>query len=86
MVGGKMCLLTFSETPANYHRALIWTGVMTAVTHLVPAFSAVASIEAMNEPIMDASKTPGMGDCKYFPAYTVIRNLQPYILQSRRTS
>ncbi|TEB33243.1 glycoside hydrolase family 5 protein [Coprinellus micaceus] len=49
-------------TPANYHRALIWTGVMTAVTHLVPAFSAVASIEAMNEPIMDASKTPGMGD------------------------
>ena len=61
---GKTRLLTAFKTPANYHRALIWTGVMTAITHIDPAFSAVASIEAMNEPIMDASKTPGMGDCK----------------------
>jgi len=48
-------------TPYNYHRALIWTAVMTALSHLDPDFGSVAAIEAMNEPIMDASQTPGLG-------------------------
>ncbi|KIJ20487.1 glucan 1,3-beta-glucosidase [Paxillus involutus ATCC 200175] len=49
-------------TPYNYHRALVWTAVMTALTHLDPAFGSVFAIEAVNEPIMDASQTPGYGD------------------------
>ncbi|TFK19960.1 glycoside hydrolase family 5 protein [Coprinopsis marcescibilis] len=48
-------------TPSNYHRALVWSGVMTALSHVDPAFETVASLHAVNEPIMDASKTPGYG-------------------------
>ncbi|KAH9940761.1 glycoside hydrolase [Epithele typhae] len=48
-------------TDYNYQRALTWTAVMTAISHLDPAFGSVAGIEAMNEPIMDSSKTPGYG-------------------------
>ncbi|KDR80884.1 hypothetical protein GALMADRAFT_60653 [Galerina marginata CBS 339.88] len=48
-------------TPYNYHRALIWTAVMTALSHLDPNFESVAALEAMNEPIMDANQTPGLG-------------------------
>ncbi|KAF8957115.1 glycoside hydrolase family 5 protein [Flammula alnicola] len=48
-------------TPYNYHRALIWTAVMTALSHLDPNFGTVAAIEAMNEPIMNADQTPGLG-------------------------
>ncbi|PFH50219.1 glycoside hydrolase family 5 protein [Amanita thiersii Skay4041] len=48
-------------TDFNYHRALIWTATMTAFSHLDPDFSSVAAIEAVNEPIMDASQTPGYG-------------------------
>ncbi|KAF7309486.1 Glycoside hydrolase family 5 protein [Mycena indigotica] len=49
-------------TPFNYHRALIWTSVMTTLAHLDPAFASAVAIEAVNEPIMDASQTPGYGD------------------------
>ncbi|KIY63331.1 glycoside hydrolase family 5 protein [Cylindrobasidium torrendii FP15055 ss-10] len=49
-------------TDYNYARALTWTAVMTALTHLDPDFSDVVAIEAVNEPIMDSSKTPGYGD------------------------
>lgn len=49
-------------TSHNYHRALIWTSVMTALSHIDPDFKAVTAIEAVNEPIMDASQTPGYGD------------------------
>ncbi|KAF9454435.1 glycoside hydrolase family 5 protein [Macrolepiota fuliginosa MF-IS2] len=49
-------------TPHNYHRALVWTAVMTALTHLDPNFDSVTAIEAVNEPIMDATQTPGYGD------------------------
>ncbi|KIM51922.1 glycoside hydrolase family 5 protein [Scleroderma citrinum Foug A] len=49
-------------TPYNYHRALVWTAVMTTLTHLDPIFSSVFSIEAVNEPITDATQTPGYGD------------------------
>ncbi|KAJ3487873.1 hypothetical protein NLI96_g3230 [Meripilus lineatus] len=49
-------------TDANYHRALVWTAVMTALSHLDPTFGSVFSIQAVNEPIMDANQTPGYGD------------------------
>ncbi|KAJ7725264.1 glycoside hydrolase [Mycena olivaceomarginata] len=49
-------------TDANYHRALIWTSVMTTLSHVDPAFANAVAIEAVNEPIMDASQTPGYGD------------------------
>ncbi|KAG8728369.1 hypothetical protein FRC11_011204, partial [Ceratobasidium sp. 423] len=46
----------------NYERALTWAAVMTNMTYQDPDFSTVFSIEAVNEPVMDASKTPGYGD------------------------
>ncbi|KEP51497.1 glycoside hydrolase family 5 protein, partial [Rhizoctonia solani 123E] len=49
-------------TDKNYRRALIWAGVMTVMTHIDPDFSFVFSIEAINEPLMDANQTPGYGD------------------------
>lgn len=49
-------------TDYNYGRALTWTAVMTALSHLHPNFESVFSIQAANEPISDASKTPGFGD------------------------
>ncbi|KAJ3512951.1 hypothetical protein NLJ89_g3223 [Agrocybe chaxingu] len=49
-------------TPYNYHRALVWTAVITALSHLHPDFSIVASIQSLNEPIMDANLTPGLGE------------------------
>jgi len=48
-------------TPYNYGRALTWAGVMTALSHLHPAFAPVFAIEAVNEPIMNAANTPGYG-------------------------
>lgn len=48
-------------TPYNYHRALVWTAVMTVLSHLDPEFGSVFAIEAINEPIMDATKTPNYG-------------------------
>lgn len=49
-------------TAYNYHRALVWTSVMTALSHVDPVFDNVVSIQAVNEIIMDSSKTPGYGD------------------------
>ncbi|THH28373.1 hypothetical protein EUX98_g5821 [Antrodiella citrinella] len=49
-------------TDYNYHRALVWTAVMAAITHLHPDFGSVFSIEAVNEEIMDATQTAGYGD------------------------
>lgn len=57
-------VLMYSQTEYNYHRALVWTAVMTALSHLDPSFGSVFAIEAVNEPIMDATQTPGYGDCK----------------------
>ncbi|KAF9261242.1 glycoside hydrolase family 5 protein [Marasmius fiardii PR-910] len=48
-------------TNKNYQRALTWTTVMTTLAHTDPEFSTVFAIEAVNEPIMDASMTPGYG-------------------------
>jgi hypothetical protein len=61
------------QTPFNYGRTLTWTAVMTALSHLDPSFASVVSIEAVNEPIMDATQTPGYGDCKsYIPSLAVL--------------
>ncbi|KAF8914461.1 glycoside hydrolase family 5 protein [Mucidula mucida] len=48
-------------TDFNYLRALSWTAVMTALSHVDPDFASVVAIEAVNEPIMDANLTPGYG-------------------------
>ncbi|KAG2353770.1 glycoside hydrolase family 5 protein [Suillus spraguei] len=47
--------------PYNYHRALVWTAVMTALSHLDPNFGSVFAIEAVNEPIANATLTPHYG-------------------------
>ncbi|KAI9509114.1 glycoside hydrolase family 5 protein [Russula earlei] len=49
-------------TDYNYGRALIWTAVMTFLTQLHPDFESVFSIEAVNEPLMNATRTPGLGE------------------------
>ncbi|KAI0029966.1 glycoside hydrolase family 5 protein [Vararia minispora EC-137] len=49
-------------TPYNYGRALTWTAVMTALSHVHPNFSSVFAIQAVNEPITNASMTPGYGE------------------------
>jgi hypothetical protein len=36
---------------------------MATLSHVDPAFSNVVSIQAVNEQIMDSSKTPGYGEC-----------------------
>ncbi|KAG6381772.1 glycoside hydrolase family 5 protein [Boletus reticuloceps] len=48
--------------PYNYHRALVWTAVMTSLAHLDSNFGSVFAIEAINEPIMNAALTPGYGE------------------------
>ncbi|KAL0953905.1 hypothetical protein HGRIS_005072 [Hohenbuehelia grisea] len=58
-------------TPHNYHRALVWTAVMTALSHLDPAFENAVSIQAVNEPIMDANKTPDYGEFQHNFVQTV---------------
>jgi hypothetical protein len=37
---------------------------MTFLSHCHPSFESVFSIEAVNEPIRDATQTPGLGKCK----------------------
>lgn len=49
-------------TPPNYARALTWTAVMAALVHLEPDFKPIFAIQAVNEPIQDATKTPGLQD------------------------
>ena len=42
---------------------------MTFLSHLHPNFESVFSIEAANEPIMNATQTPGYGECKDFSIF-----------------
>ncbi|KAH9467363.1 hypothetical protein MJO28_000035 [Puccinia striiformis f. sp. tritici] len=44
----------------NYQRALTWSAVLTSMSHLDPDFSSVVAIECINEPLSDASLTPGL--------------------------
>ena len=55
----------FIQTPKNYHRALIWTAVMTFFSHVDPSFGSVFAIEAANEVLTDPSLTPGYGQCRF---------------------
>ncbi|KAF7346038.1 Glycoside hydrolase family 5 protein [Mycena sanguinolenta] len=62
MFAGNCTSTPMFYTDANYHRALIWTSVMTTLSHVDSAFANVVAIEAVNEPIMDATQTPGYGN------------------------
>ena len=66
------------QTPYNYHRALVWTAVMTALSHLDPNFGSVFAIEAVNEPIMDAAQTPDYGTCTYYLLFSNRTLIVPY--------
>lgn len=35
------------------------------MAHVDPSFNTVFAIEAVNEPLMDATKTPGYGGCEF---------------------
>ena len=48
---------------------------MTVLSHLHPKFESVFSIEAANEPIMNATMTPGYGDCKHFSIFQSVFKL-----------
>ncbi|KAJ6485722.1 glycoside hydrolase family 5 protein [Mycena sanguinolenta] len=61
MFAGNCTSTPMFYTDANYHRALIWTSVITTLSHVDSAFANVVAIEAANEPIMDATQTPGYG-------------------------
>lgn len=63
------------QTPPNYFRALQWAAVTTFVTHIDPSFSTVFGIEAVNEPLMDPSQTPGYGDCEFAHVVISLRSL-----------
>ena len=52
---------------------------MTVLTHLHPSFNSVFSIEAANEITMDASKTPGYGDCTYFSTFLSVSEFRSLI-------
>jgi aryl-phospho-beta-D-glucosidase BglC (GH1 family) len=39
----------------NYQRALMWSAVLTAMSHLDRDFSSVVAIECINEPLRDVS-------------------------------
>lgn len=41
---------------------------MTSLAHLDPNFGSVFAIEAINEPIMNATQTPDYGECM-LPAF-----------------
>lgn len=56
----------------NYKRAVTWSIVMAYLSHMHPAFETVFSIEAINEPERDASKTPGLDRCKDSNLYLVL--------------
>jgi hypothetical protein len=58
---------------------------MTFMTHVHPQFDSVFSIEAVNEPLMDAAQTPGLGDCKQTsPAADLHYPLTPWTGQFKR--
>lgn len=57
------------QTPPNYFRALQWAAVTTFISHVDPAFGNVFAIEAVNEPLMDSTETPGYGDCVSISQY-----------------
>ncbi|KAK7026515.1 hypothetical protein VNI00_015595 [Paramarasmius palmivorus] len=61
MFAGKCTNVTEFYTAPNYERALAWTTVMAALSHIDPVFGSVFAIQAVNEPIMNATQTPKFG-------------------------
>ena len=45
---------------------------MTFFSHVDPNFEGVFSIQAVNEPLMDASRTPGLGQCRSTFIFTIV--------------
>ncbi|KAF8343125.1 glycoside hydrolase [Cantharellus anzutake] len=58
-----------SQDDYNYKRAVTWAIVMTFLTHRHPAFKTVFSIEAINEPTLNYSQTPGLS--QYYKAFVL---------------
>lgn len=59
---------------------------MTGLSHLDPVFESVFAIEAVNNPISDATKTPGYGTCMYhssffFSQFLSLRTVQKNFVQ-----
>jgi hypothetical protein len=63
------------QTAPNYARALTWTAVMTTLSHLDPDFEPIFAIQAVNEPIMDATQTPGLQQCEHPSLFITSLNL-----------
>ncbi|KAH7103511.1 glycoside hydrolase family 5 protein [Auriculariales sp. MPI-PUGE-AT-0066] len=57
-------------TKENYEHAIIWGGVMSAISHLDPDFSSVYSIGTINEPLNNAAMTPNLG--QYYTDYVQV--------------
>jgi hypothetical protein len=54
---------------------------MTALSHLDPNFCNVAGLQAINEPLMNATKTPGLGECTStyaFYSHELFKNFNEY--------
>ncbi|KNZ50453.1 hypothetical protein VP01_441g6 [Puccinia sorghi] len=67
----------------NYRRALTWSAVLTAMSHLDPDFSSVVAIECINEPLNDvgffmASLTPGLE--QYYSDFVTITRVIEYAI------
>jgi glucan endo-1,6-beta-glucosidase len=54
-----------SDNDYNYRRAVTWAIVMAYLSHTHPAFSTVFTIEAINEPIVNGTLTPRLGECEF---------------------
>ena len=52
---------------------------MTFLSHLHPNFQSVFAIEAVNEPIQNATMTPGYGECKHFSIFRSVFELYALI-------
>ncbi|PLW22456.1 hypothetical protein PCANC_08376 [Puccinia coronata f. sp. avenae] len=62
----------------NYQRALMWSAVLTAMSHLDRDFSSVVAIECINEPLRDATLTPGLG--QYYSDFVTITRMIEYAI------
>uniref|UniRef100_A0A0W0G5E0 Putative glycoside hydrolase family 5 protein n=1 Tax=Moniliophthora roreri TaxID=221103 RepID=A0A0W0G5E0_MONRR len=71
MFAGRCTNVSEFYTAPNYERALTWTAVMTALSHIDPVFGGVFSIQAVNEPIMNATQTPKFGEFQKNFALTI---------------
>ncbi|KAH9474072.1 hypothetical protein Pst134EA_001123 [Puccinia striiformis f. sp. tritici] len=62
----------------NYQRALTWSAVVTSMSHLDTDFSSVVAIECINEPLSDASLTPGLE--QYYSDFVTITRVVEFTI------